>query len=257
MFFCVCIYTHIHIRMFKFEVFSFHTWDNSNILNFLVMGYLDSFLTGLYCIKNKDLAFLSLSLICCIYKAFSDKPDVVCKQTSPASTERESLGYSTWDQLLLYQSDTVIYEVSNPLAFEEFWPSHLSFVFISVVLVTHCPYKPWNGSVDLVANEWRVVPPFLRRETKLWMRNQERMGKWVTGLCGCGMYFITPPAARAVLNSSKEKESFPSKIEFQFWGSQNENALTSLLKLFCFASENININSLKPSFIKKKKLNCL
>lgn len=135
--------------MFKFEGFSLHTRDNFSILKFLVAGFLNSLLTGLYCMKNKDLALFSLSLICGVYKASSDKPDVVCKQTPPASIARESLEYSTWEQLLLYQSDTVIYEVSNPLAFEEFRPSHLSFVFISVVLVTHCPHKPWNSSVDL------------------------------------------------------------------------------------------------------------
>lgn len=144
----------------------------------------------------------------------------------PVSIARESLQYSTWEQLLLYQSDTVIYEVSNPFAFEEFWPSHLSFVFISVVLVTHCPQKPWNGSVDLVANEWRVVSPFLRRETKLWMRNQERMGEWVTVLCPCSTYFA-PQAARTVLIVQREKEA--SFRDFQFGWSQKENAETMLL----------------------------
>lgn len=46
--------------MFKFEVFSFHTWANFGILNFLVTDYLNSFLKRPYCIKNKDLALLSL-----------------------------------------------------------------------------------------------------------------------------------------------------------------------------------------------------
>lgn len=171
--------------MFHFKLFSFRTWDSCVFWFFEVTGSLDSLLRRLYCITNKDLALFSCALICCVDKGLSDKPDVVCKQTSPASMAGESLEYSTWEQLLLYQSDTVIYEVSEPLAFEEFRPSHLSFVFISVVLVTHCPRKPRNGSVDLVAHEWRVVPPapFLDGETKQWMRNQERVGKWVTVLC--------------------------------------------------------------------------
>lgn len=93
--------------------------------------------------------------------------DVVCRRTPPASRAGEGLAYSAGEQPLLSQSDTVIYEVSNPLAFEEFRPSHLSCVFISVVPVTHCPCKPWSDSVDLVANEWRVLSPFPRKDTKL------------------------------------------------------------------------------------------
>ena len=141
---CVCV---LFKHMFRFEVFSFYTWDNFSILSFLVTGFLKSLLAGLCCMKNKGLALFSLSLICCTYEASSDKPDVVCKQIPPASVVRASPRYSAWEQLLLYRSDMVIYEVSNSLAFEEFRPSHLSFVFISVVLVTHCPPKPWNGPV--------------------------------------------------------------------------------------------------------------
>lgn len=203
--------------MFKFEVFSLHTRDNFSTLKYLVAGFLNSLLTGLYCMKNKDLALFSLSLICGVYKASSDKPDVVCKQTPPASTARESLEYSTWEQLLLYQSDTVIYEVSNPLAFEEFRPSHLSFVFISVVLVTHCPHKPWNGSVDL----WQMngggsspPPPPFEEGNKLWMRNQERMGKWVTVLCHCGVHSIIPPGPEPCLQFKGER-----KLSFTDWVS--------------------------------------
>lgn len=195
--------------MFKLKVFSFHTWDSFSILVFLVTGSLNSLWRGLSCIKNEGPALFSPSLICCVYKAFSHKPDVVCKQTPPASIAKESLEYSTWEQLLLYQSDTVIYEVSNPLAFEEFQPSHLPFVFISVVLVTHCPHKPRNGSVDLVANEWRVGSPFLSRKTKLWMRNKERMGKGITVLCHCCTLFITPlPAEQGLQFKGGRKLSF-------------------------------------------------
>lgn len=45
--------------------------------------------------------------------------------------------------------------------------------------------------------EWRVVPPFERRETKLWMRNQGRRGKWVTVLCLCSTHFIRPRGSTA------------------------------------------------------------
>lgn len=170
--------------VFRFKVFSFHTWDSGVFWYFEVTGSLGSLLLRrLYCIRIKGLALFLHASICCLDKAFSDEPDVVCKQTPPASPAGESLEYSTGEQLLLDQSDTVIYEVSNPLAFEEFRPSHLSFVFISVVLVTHCPRKPPNGSVDLVAHEWGVISPFLGRETKQWMRDQERMGKRVMELC--------------------------------------------------------------------------
>lgn len=127
----------------------------------------------------------------------------------------------------------VIYEVSNPLAFEEFWPSHLSFVFISVVLVTHCPHKPWNGSVGLVANEWKVVSPFLWRETKLWMRNQERMGKWVTVLCHCDVHFIIPHMARAALIVQRRKEAFLQRLSFSFDFIIVENTVPSYEKSKC------------------------
>lgn len=93
------------------------------------------------------------------------------------------------------------------LAFTSVFP-----VFISVALVTHCPCKPWNGSVSLVANEWKVFSPFLRRETKLWMRNRDRMGKWVTVLCHCGTYFITPHKGRPVLQFKGEG----SLVRFSF-----------------------------------------
>lgn len=195
--------------VFRFKVFSFHTWDSGVFWYFEVTGSLGSLLLRrLYCIRIKGLALFLHASICCLDKAFSDEPDVVCKQTPPASPAGESLEYSTGEQLLLDQSDTVIYEVSNPLAFEEFRPSHLSFVFISVVLVTHCPRKPPNGSVDLVAHEWGVISPFLGRETKQWMRDQERMGKRVMELC---LQF-----------KGERKLSFKG---LQFWGaSQNENA---------------------------------
>lgn len=201
----------IFFLIYCFKVFSFYTWDSWVFWFFEVTGSLDSLLLRrLYCIMNKGLALFLGALICCLDKAFSDKPDVVCKQTPPVSMAGESLEYSTWEQLLLYQSDTVIYEVSNPLAFEEFRPSHLSFVFISVVLVTHCPCKPRNGSVDLVAHEWRVVSPFLGWGNKAVNEKSGESGK----VSHCALLHLTPQSSAW---SSKGKGSFPAR-GFSFGG---------------------------------------
>ena len=81
------------LYMFKFKVFLFHTWDSFCVLIcffFLVVVSLNLF-RGLSCIKNEALALFSLSLIYCIYKAFSDEPDVVRKQAPPARRAGESL----------------------------------------------------------------------------------------------------------------------------------------------------------------------
>lgn len=214
--------------MFHFKLFSFHTWDSCVFWFFEVTGSLDSLLRRLYCITNKDLALFSCALICCVDKGLSDKPDVVCKQTSPASVAGESLEYSTWEQLLLSQSDTVIYEVSKPLAFEEFRPSHLSFVFISVVLVTHCPRKPRNGSVDLVAHEWRVVPPplFFGRGNKAVNEKSGENGKVSPCALSPKLHCLTPHTPEQGLEFKGERKlSFKG---FQFGGSQNENAWVTL-----------------------------
>ena len=60
---------------------------------------------------------------------------------------------------MLSQTDTVINGVSDPLAFEELRPSRMSFVFISVVLVTLCPLLLAAVSFHPSARPGAVGPP--------------------------------------------------------------------------------------------------
>lgn len=78
--------------------------------------------------------------------------------------------------------------------------------------------------------EWRV-PPFERRETKLWMRNQGRRGKWVTMLCLCGTHFIRPRGGTAGPVQSGGDTAAPLQ-----YSPQRESQLTILafLKLIFY-----------------------
>lgn len=158
---------------------------------------------------------------------------MVCKQTSAASGERESpstvredgfcyTGVTQWFmkcQTLLPLKNSGLHICLSCLFQLSWWHA---------VPPPHPLRKPCNGSVGLVANEWRVVTPLLRRETKLCMRNQGREGKWVTVLCHCGVPFSTPgKAARAVLTVQGRQEAGLQRW-LLFWPSRNENALTSL-----------------------------
>lgn len=69
-------------------------------------------------------------------------------------------------------------------------------VFNSVAWWHTVPVSP-EMVLGPCGKEWRVVPPFERRETKLWMRNQGRRGKWVTMLCLCGTHSIRPRGGTA------------------------------------------------------------
>lgn len=105
--------------------------------------------------------------------------------------------------------------------------------------------KPWNGCVDLVANDWRVVSPFLRRETKQWMRKRERMGKWVPVLCHCGCTWARLMGPARCLEFKGEKQlSFTgvSVMGVSEWKCFNN----PFLKLFL--REHIQIHSHKPSW---------
>lgn len=70
-------------------------------------------------------------------------------QTCSPRPANLSLGYSTRDQFLLERSDTVIYVVSNSLAFEEFRPSHLSFL---------CLIQLPGDTLSLLALKWFCGP---------------------------------------------------------------------------------------------------
>lgn len=144
---------------------------------FLVIVSLDSPWRRLSCFETEALALLSPSLICYIYK-LSERSQMWYTNRL-RQQEQEEPEYSTWEPLLLSQTDTVIYGVSDPLAFEELRPSHVSLVFISVVLVTLCPKALQWFSGPCGAREEGPPPPFLRRETRSRLRSWERRGKWV------------------------------------------------------------------------------
>ena len=147
---------------------------------FLVIVSLDFPWRWLSCFKTEALALFSPSLICCIYKAFSNEPDVVCKQTPPASRAGGS-----WVQCMRAA-------FAVPDWHGDLWsvrPSCLwrtpAFTYVFCVYFS-CPGDTlppkalqWFSGP---CGEWTEGPPrlpFLRRETKSWLRSWERRGKWV------------------------------------------------------------------------------
>lgn len=56
-----------------------------------------------------------------------------------------------------------------------------------------------------VGHEWKAPLSFQVGKPKLWMRNWETVGKWVTVLCHSCTHFITPDTSCAVLTVQRRK----------------------------------------------------
>lgn len=133
---------------------------------------------------------------------------------------------------------------------------HVSFVFISVVLVTLCPRKPCSGSLDLVASERRVLPPPLSKKGNQVMTEKLGEEREVSRLL-CTVCHTSHGQDSA--HGSEGHGSWASKAEFQFWWWQNENALTTLFfkEWLYFSSGNIQRCWLKSRCISFFNLSCL
>lgn len=78
-------------------------------------------------------------------------------------------------------------------------------------------------------------------------------------LCHCFAHSCHTSHGQDSAHGSKGHGSCSSKAEFQFWWSQNENALTTLFfkKWLYFSSKNIQRHWLKPRCISFFNLSCL
>lgn len=107
------------------------------------------------------------------------------------------------------------------------------------------PISP--GMVLWTCGKWMEgrFPP-LRRDTELWMSNQERVGTWVAALCHCDAHFITPRPGRA---SSAGQGELSFRDSVSVLTVSKWKCFSHLFFRNYFSSENIQINSLNPSCI--------
>ena len=185
---------------------------------FLVIVPLDSPWRRLSCFKTEALALFSPALICCIYKAFRNEPDVVCKQTPPASRAG-----GTWAQYM--RAAFVV-----PDWHGDVWSVRASCLWRTVAFTCRsCLFRlSWWHSVPespavALWTLWRVNGgssplPFLRRETKSWRRSWERRGKWVA----CFAHSVTAHTARTVLTVQKGVEAGLPRPSFSFDGRRTK-----------------------------------
>lgn len=152
-----------------------------SILMVLVMGSLNSLLRE----PIEGPALFSLPVICCIYKVFNDKPDVVCKLT-PKLVWPEKLN-TVHKNSFCYTKVTWWFMKCQTLLPLKNSDLHICLiVLISVVLVTLCPHKLCTGSESW--GKWMegCFPLFKEREqTYEWEIRREWRASEVFSYCWC------------------------------------------------------------------------